>query len=165
MVEYAFVGLGSNLGDRRDYIKSGFASISGLPKVTSCRISCLYETPPIDYEAQPHFINAVAFMKSELSPNELLQALLTIEQEHKRERHIANGPRTLDLDLLLYGNQVMGDNNLQLPHPRLTERCFVLKPLLDLDSTLKHPKTGKCLATYLAQCDCMGVHPAGVVTG
>ena len=165
MPEEAFVGLGSNLGDRRRFIASGAAAIGRLPGVELCRTSSLYETDPVGLEEQPHFLNAVARVRTTLSPSRLLRSLLAIEQEHGRERLIPDGPRTLDLDLLLYGSRVVADAYLRVPHPRMTERCFVLRPLLELAPGLVHPGTGERLSDCLRRCDCSGVRPAGGLPG
>ena len=159
--EEAFVGLGSNLGDRRGFIASGVAAIGRLSGVELCRPSSLYETDPVGLKDQPRFLNAVALVRSSLSPSRLLRSLLAIEQEHGRQRPIPDGPRTLDLDLLLYGTRVVADADLQVPHPRMTGRCFVLRPLLELAPGLVHPGTGERLSDCLDRCDCSGVRPVG----
>ena len=161
MPEEAFVGLGSNLGDRRGFVASGVAAIRRLPGVELCVPSSLYETDPVGLEDQPGFINAVALVRTSLSPSRLLRSLLAIEQDHGRQRLIPDGPRTLDLDLLLHGSRVAADTDLQVPHPRMTGRCFVLRPLLELAPGLVHPGTGERLSDCLDRCDCSGVRPAG----
>ena len=165
MPEEAFVGLGSNLGDRRRFIASGVGAIGRLPGVERCLPSSLYETEPIGLTDQPRFINAAAHLRTTLSPSRLLRSLLAIEQEHGRQRLIPDGPRTLDLDLLLHGTRVVADADLQVPHPRMTERCFVLRPLLELAPGLVHPGTGERLSDCLDRCDCSGVRPAGRLPG
>ena len=165
MPEEAFVGLGSNLGDRRGFIASGVAAIGRLPGVELCRPSSLYETDPVGLEDQPSFLNAVALVRTSLSPSRLLRSLLAVEQEHGRQRLIPHGPRTLDLDLLLHGSGVVADAGLRLPHPRMTGRCFVLRPLLELAPGLVHPGTGERLSDCLDRCDCSGVRPAGRLAG
>lgn len=159
--EEIFVGLGSNLGDRRGFIASGLAAICRLRGVEFCQLSSLYETDPVGLADQPPFINAAAHLRTSLSPSGLLRSLLAIEQEHGRQRLVPDGPRTLDLDLLLYGNRIVADADLQVPHPRMSERCFVLRPLLELSPGLVHPGTGERLSDCLARCDCSGVRPAG----
>ena len=165
MAEEAFVGLGSNLGDRRGFIASGVAAIGRLSGVELCLPSSLYETEPVGLEDQPRFLNAVVLVRTSLSPSRLLRSLLAIEQEHGRHRLIPDGPRTLDLDLLLHGSRVVADAHLQVPHPRMTGRCFVLRPLVELAPGLVHPGTGERLSDCLGRCDCSGVRPAGRLPG
>ena len=115
------------MGDRRAFIASGVAAISRLRGVELCQQSSLYETDPVGLVDQPRFLNAAALLRTRLSPSRLLRSLLAIEQEHGRQRLIPSGPRTLDLDLLLYGSRIVADTDLQVPHPRMTGRCFVLR--------------------------------------
>ena len=149
------------MGDRRAFIASGVAAISRLRGVELCQQSSLYETDPVGLVDQPRFLNAAALLRTRLSPSRLLRSLLAIEQEHGRQRLIPSGPRTLDLDLLLYGSRIVADTDLQVPHPRMTGRCFVLRPLLELAPGLVHPETGERLSNCLERCDCSGVVPAG----
>ena len=137
------------------------AAICGLPGVELCQPSSLYETDPVGLVDQPRFLNAVALVRTSLPPSRLLRSLLAIEREHGRQRLIPDGPRTLDLDLLLYGSRVAADTDLRVPHPRMTGRCFVLRPMLELAPGLVHPETGERLSDCLGRCDCSGVRPAG----
>jgi len=113
--------------------------------------SSLYSTEPVGLRAQPRFLNAVLALDTELSPQDLLGKLLTIEQEFGRDRSsgLANGPRTLDLDILLYDALVLDEANLQIPHPRLAERAFVLVPLTEIASETLDPQSGKTVAELL----------------
>jgi len=143
----AFVALGANLGDARSTITDAFARLARLPQTRVVARSSLYRTAPVDASG-PDFINAVAELETGLPPRDLLAALHAIEHSHGRERPFRNAPRTLDLDLLLHGDEVVDDAGLTLPHPRLHERAFVLVPLLELAPALAHPALGP-LARWL----------------
>lgn len=132
-----FVGLGSNLGDREQTIRAAAALLGPH------RLSPIVETEPWGYADQPRFLNAVAELETELSPRELLDRLLAIERELGRVREGPRyGPRTIDLDLLLYGDEVIDEPGLAVPHPRLADRLFVLEPLFALDAGLSVPGRG-----------------------
>ena len=134
----AYVGLGSNLGDREQAIRSAADAIGAT------RLSTIRETEPWGYADQPNFLNAVADVETELGPRELLDALLDVEQRLGRERGTAPryGPRTIDLDLLLYGDETVDEPGLTVPHPHLHERRFVLEPLSELEPDLVVPGRG-----------------------
>lgn len=132
----AYVGLGSNLESPREQITSALAALNGLPETAVRRCSCLYRSAPVGYAAQPDFVNAVARLQTGLSPRELLDALLAIEGAHARTRDLRNGPRTLDLDLLIHGDACIDEAGLQVPHPRLSERAFVVVPLAEIAPAL-----------------------------
>ena len=133
----AYVGLGANLGDREETIR---AAVAELPDVVA--VSTLRETDPVGVTDQPQFLNGVAALDTELAPRELLDHLLAVERRLGRERKERWGPRTIDLDLLLYGNEVIDEDGLKIPHPRLHERRFVLEPLADLAPQLVVPGLG-----------------------
>ena len=133
----AYVGLGANLGDRDATIR---AAVAELPGVVA--ISPLRETDPVGVTDQPRFLNGVAALETELAPRELLDVLLAVERRLGRERRERWGPRTIDLDLLLYGDEVIDEDGLTVPHPRLRERRFVLEPLADLAPKLVVPGLG-----------------------
>jgi 2-amino-4-hydroxy-6-hydroxymethyldihydropteridine diphosphokinase len=136
-VTLAYVGLGSNLGDREGMI------LAAAERLGPRRLSPILETDPWGYAAQPRFLNAVAELETDLTPRQLLDRLLEIESELGRVRDGARyGPRTIDLDLLLYGDEVIDEPGLAVPHPRLAERLFVLEPLLGLDPGLFVPGKG-----------------------
>jgi 2-amino-4-hydroxy-6-hydroxymethyldihydropteridine diphosphokinase len=137
----AFVGLGSNLGDRAMEIERAFAELAALPATTLRARSSVYRTAPVDAGGDDYF-NAVAQLRTTLAPLALLHALQAIEQAHGRERPFANAPRTLDLDLLLHGDAVLAGDALTLPHPRLHERAFVLVPLAEVAPALVVPGRG-----------------------
>lgn len=142
----AFVGLGGNLGDAAANLREAFAALGSLPDTRLSRASRLYRTPAWGVTAQPDFINAVAMIETALAPLALLQHLLRIERDAGRHR-LADGsdrwgPRTLDLDLLLYGDQVIDTHDLTVPHPHLHERAFVLVPLLEIAPDARIPGHG-----------------------
>jgi 2-amino-4-hydroxy-6-hydroxymethyldihydropteridine diphosphokinase len=128
----AYVGLGSNLGDRQQYIYDAVETLHRHPAVTVERCSSLYETAPVGLVDQPYFLNMVVVVRTELEPLELLKILLQIELTLGRVRDIRWGPRTIDLDLLIFGHIFIQDERLELPHPRMRERAFVLIPLIEI---------------------------------
>jgi 2-amino-4-hydroxy-6-hydroxymethyldihydropteridine diphosphokinase len=132
------------VGDREANLR---AAIERLPVL---RISPIYETEPLDYTDQPWFLNLVAEAETDLSPFELLATTSQIEQELGRVRDIPRGPRTVDIDILLYGDEVVNEPILQIPHPRMAERRFVLAPLADLVPDLRHPTTRRTIREMLA---------------
>ncbi len=142
----AFVALGANLGDPAATVKAAFAALANLPESRIVHCSSLYRTAPVGITAQPEFVNAVAQLETNLAPETLLDALLDIEQRFGRIRAERNGPRTLDLDLLLYGDQFVSLPRLTLPHPRLHLRAFVLYPLAEIAPDLKIPGRGTVAA-------------------
>jgi 2-amino-4-hydroxy-6-hydroxymethyldihydropteridine diphosphokinase len=142
--ERAFVGLGSNLGEPAEQLASAVRALAALPRSTLVAVSPGYESLPWGDPDQANFLNAVAAIDTALTPQQLLAELLRIEREHGRDRSSGrrNGPRTLDLDLLLHGSRVIDEPGLQLPHPRLAERAFALLPLNDLAPNLAIPGAG-----------------------
>ena len=146
-----FVGLGSNLDDPIHQIQSALTELAEHPYITLVDQSSLYQSEPVGPEGQPDYINAVAEIRTQLNPFQLLDALQQIETAHQRVRLEHWGPRTLDLDLLLYGEITLNTERLIVPHPFMIERNFVLRPLADLDSELTLPN-GKKIINYLADC-------------
>lgn len=142
----AYIGLGSNLDHPVEQVRSAIREIAQIDGVRVVRCSSLYETAPVGLTTQPSFVNAVVLVSTSLAPRELLQRLLDVETGHARVRAERNGPRTLDLDILLFGGQTMAEPGLAVPHPRLHERAFALLPLLELDSELTIPGIGKASA-------------------
>lgn len=140
----AFVGLGSNLGEPEELIRSALDLLANEEGVEVLAVSNLRETDPVGYEDQPRFLNGAAELATELSPRELLERLLAIERRLGRIRGQGPrfGPRTIDLDLLLYGEETVQEPGLTLPHPRLHERRFALEPLAELDPDLEIPGRG-----------------------
>lgn len=146
----AYIALGANLGDPAVTVRAAFAALAQLPHTTLLRESALYRTAPVGYAEQPEFINAAAAVDTQLAPEALLSALQSIEQTFGRVRTLKDGPRTLDLDLLLYGEHVQQSEHLTLPHPRLHLRAFVLYPLADVVPNLDFPLPGRgTLAAWL----------------
>jgi 2-amino-4-hydroxy-6-hydroxymethyldihydropteridine diphosphokinase len=128
----AFVSLGSNLGDRVAYLRAARQDLAALPRCTLIAASRIYETAPQDVTDQPAFLNQVVCLATELSPRELLAACQTLEEAAGRERTVRFGPRTLDIDILLFQDAQSDDPALTLPHPRLWQRAFVLAPLAEI---------------------------------
>jgi 2-amino-4-hydroxy-6-hydroxymethyldihydropteridine diphosphokinase len=137
-VTVAYIGLGANLGDREGNLR---ASLERLAELGPVRASSFRETDPVGVTDQPRFVNAAAELETDVSPQELLAELLEIEHELGRDRARERrwGPRTIDLDLLLYGDEVLDEPGLTVPHPRLAERRFALEPLLELAPELRLP--------------------------
>ena len=152
----AFVGLGANLENPVQQVSQAVTELDGIDRTRLLAASSLYRSDPVGYADQPHFINAVAKLQTRLSPHELLDALHVIENRHGRRRSVRNAPRTLDLDLLIYGVLVLQEEGLTLPHPRMHERAFVLMPLAELAPDARVPGRGP-IAQLLAQVDCSGV--------
>jgi len=151
-----FVGLGSNLGEREAMIRAALDALGLLPETTLMRASSLYDTEAVGEVDQPNFLNAVAQLDTELTARQLLWNLLLIEKRLGRVRTQRWGPRLIDLDLLLYGQQVIEEADLRVPHPEITRRSFVLVPLVELDPLLVHPVTGQTLVSHLSH---LGARP------
>jgi 2-amino-4-hydroxy-6-hydroxymethyldihydropteridine diphosphokinase len=139
----AYIGLGSNLGDREATIRAALERLAASPEIAIEAVSSLRETDPVGYVDQPRFLNGAAALRTELAPRALLERLQEAERELGRDRSGPRfGPRTIDLDLLLYGSEQIHENGLEIPHPRLAERRFVLEPLAELDGALEVPGRG-----------------------
>jgi 2-amino-4-hydroxy-6-hydroxymethyldihydropteridine diphosphokinase len=146
----AYVGLGSNIGDRERMLRRALDLLAATPGLELAATSRARETEPVGFLDQPMFLNAVAAVDTELGPQALLERLLAIEHELGRRREGPRyGPRTIDLDLLVYGEEVVDEPGLTVPHPRLHERRFALEPLAELDPMLAIPGRGK-VQTLLA---------------
>jgi 2-amino-4-hydroxy-6-hydroxymethyldihydropteridine diphosphokinase len=148
--ERIFVGLGANLGDAVEAVIAALQAMDRLPGTHCVARSSVWRSAPIDATG-PDFVNAVAELRSTLSPEALLDELLALEAAHGRERPFRNAPRRLDLDLLAYGDRVVDSPRLILPHPRLHERAFVLEPLSEVAPDWFHPKLG-ALAPWRERC-------------
>ena len=135
----AYLGLGSNLGDRRANIERALELLGEEPTIKVIRVSSFYETEPVGYTDQPDFINAVACVETELPPRELLRAIMSVETKMGRVRTIRWGPRVIDIDILMYDDQQVDEEGLQIPHPRMMERKFVLEPLAEIAPDLVLP--------------------------
>ena len=130
--ELAYIGLGSNIEDREFYLAEAIRLLQENPDIHISRCSSIYETDPVGYTEQAAFLNMVIKVETELKPAELFNYMLAVEQQLGRVRDIRFGPRTIDLDLLLYGQHQLDQPELLVPHPRMAERAFVLIPLLEI---------------------------------
>lgn len=146
----AAIALGSNIGDSRALLHDAVRSLATIGHVIA--VSEFIETEPVGYKDQPRFLNGAALLETELPPETLLQELLLIERDHGRDRShaIAKGPRTLDLDLLLYDDRVLQTPDLTLPHPEMHTRAFVLEPLAQIAPDMLHPLLRKTIRQLLA---------------
>jgi 2-amino-4-hydroxy-6-hydroxymethyldihydropteridine diphosphokinase len=151
-----FVALGGNIGDPPAQIRSALRALAALPDTRLVRQSSLYRNPPAGGLDQPEFVNAVAQIETRIGPRELLDRLLEIERAHGRERDYPNAPRTLDLDILLYGGRVVHEPGLAIPHPRMPERAFVLVPLAEIAPDIEVPGRGR-VADLLGAVDASGM--------
>ncbi|EIT84158.1 2-amino-4-hydroxy-6-hydroxymethyldihydropteridine pyrophosphokinase [Fictibacillus macauensis ZFHKF-1] len=155
----AYVSLGSNIGNRAAYLNDALTMISDMEQTELAAVSSLYETEPVGYTEQPSFLNMVIALHTSLTPFALLKALQEIEQTLKRTRDIRWGPRTIDLDILLYNRERILTEQLHIPHPRMLERAFVLIPLIEIAPELQVPGEEKSLAELVNQLqDKEGVH-------
>ena len=149
----AYVGLGANLGEREGALRAALAALDATEGIDVVAVSTFRETDPVDYLEQPRFLNAAAALDTTLAPRELLDVLLEVERSLGRTREGPRfGPRTIDLDLLLYGDESLDEPCLTVPHPRLHGRAFVLEPLAELDPGLVVPGLGP-LKTLLLKLD------------
>jgi 2-amino-4-hydroxy-6-hydroxymethyldihydropteridine diphosphokinase len=149
-IHSAWIGLGANLGDAAATLRQALQEIDHSPGIHSVSCSPFYQSDPVDASG-PVFVNAVAQIQTSLSPMELLDLLQKIELAHGRKRPYRNAPRTLDLDILLFGDQKIETARLTIPHPRMHERAFVLRPLLDLNPVMMLPQGS--VKELLAACD------------
>ena len=152
----AYIGLGANLGDPRETIQAALRELAATPALTILEVAPLYASAPID-SSGPNYINTVAGLDTSLGPQALLAVLQKIELLHGRERPYINAPRTLDLDLLLYDDIKLDSPTLIIPHPRMHQRAFVLKPLHDIAGDLQLAQGS--IQTLLAQCKDQGLWP------
>ena len=147
----AYIALGSNLADPVAQLRRALAALAALPQTRLAAASSLYRSAPVGHAAQPDFVNAAAELSTALAPQALLAALLEIERRFGRERSFRNAPRTLDLDLLLYDAQSIALPGLEVPHPRMHQRAFVLAPLLEIAPECEIPGKGRA-AALLERC-------------
>lgn len=142
MKETVYIGFGSNVGDRVDFCDRAVTLLSLLPRSSLTGVSLLYETEPVRDGSDPGenwFLNGVVQLETDIAPHSLLSVLREIEQSLGRDQDNRSGPRTIDLDILFYGNRIIDEANLTVPHPRLHQRRFVLMPLSELDPLFVHP--------------------------
>jgi 2-amino-4-hydroxy-6-hydroxymethyldihydropteridine diphosphokinase len=132
-----FISIGSNIGDRAANIHTAIKALERLGKVLA--VSSLYETEPVEFTEQPWFLNCVVRLETALDPHELIDGLLSIEREMGRSREQKKGPRNIDLDILLYGDLLLNDATLTIPHPAMHKRRFVLEPLSEIAPEIVHP--------------------------
>ena len=143
----SYLGLGSNLGDRKQNLAKALELLS--PETTVEKLSSIYETEPVGYQPQPLFLNAVCRISTELNPRQLLRLANKIEAKLGRMPSFPNAPRPIDIDILLYDNEVFGSKELTVPHPRLAERAFMLVPLAEIVPDLVHPENRKTVKELL----------------
>jgi 2-amino-4-hydroxy-6-hydroxymethyldihydropteridine diphosphokinase len=146
-VKAAYIALGSNVGNRERNLAAAVERLSGF--MQTLRTSPIYETEPVDYTDQRWFLNQVVEGETDLFPMQLLKRLQNVERELGRVRSIPKGPRTIDLDILFYGRAVVNSATLEIPHPRMADRRFVLAPLADLAPELRHPVTHRTVREML----------------
>ena len=146
----AYVGLGSNLGEREATLRQALEVLGSTEGIEVVAVSCFRETDPVGVVDQPRFVNGAAALETSLAPRELLERLLEVERTLGRDRSTEErwGPRTADLDLILYGDETIDEPGLEVPHPRLGERAFVLEPLLELDPELRLPDGRRLRDSY-----------------
>lgn len=148
-MKIVYLGLGSNIGDREAVLRSALTELD-RPDLKLRRVSSLYETEPIGFREQGWFLNLAAEFETELFPKQLLLRTRKIEMAMGRRRTIENGPRTIDIDILLYGNAVVQTDDLEIPHPRYRDRRFTLAPLAELNPNLRDPVTFRTMSEMLA---------------
>jgi len=149
MENISFIALGSNLGDRFQYLKEAVMQLNNHECVELINTSSIYETDPIGYEDQSAFLNMVVKIRTSLSPLPLLELLQEIERECGRKRDIRWGPRTLDLDILLFNQENIETEQLKIPHPRMTERAFVMIPLFEVDQSVYVPNQAHSISSII----------------
>ena len=152
----SYIALGANLGNPEANVRAAIEALAAIPHSRVKAVSSLYRTEPVGMKDQPDFINAVAVLETDQDAQPMLEELFAIEQRFGRQRTFANAPRTLDLDLLMHGDETLNDPALTLPHPRMFDRTFVLRPLAEVAPGVEIPGHGT-VETLLAACNCQRV--------
>jgi 2-amino-4-hydroxy-6-hydroxymethyldihydropteridine diphosphokinase len=150
VLKIVYLGLGSNVGDREAQLQAALDNLNA-PDLKLLRVSSLYETEPIGFREQGWFLNLVAEFETELFPKQLLRRMQKVELGLGRRRTMKNGPRTIDIDILLYGKAAMKTDELEIPHPRYRERRFTLAPLAELNPAMRDPVTRQTMAEMLGE--------------
>lgn len=165
MAAIAYIGLGSNLGDREENLRRALEMMDGLPGTRVLRVSSLYRTEPVGVTDQPEFLNLAVELETELEPKALLISLQKIEDDLGRVRQVRWGSRTIDLDIIYYGDRIVEEPKLEVPHPRANQRAFVLEPLAEIAPDLVDPVTGRSVKEMLEELDRKGqrVEKAGSI--
>jgi 2-amino-4-hydroxy-6-hydroxymethyldihydropteridine diphosphokinase len=157
-VKNVFIALGSNLGDRLEHLRAGMAMLEQHPNIQVLATSRIIETEPFGVSSQQNaYLNAAAELETTLTASELLAVMLEIEKSQGRERKERWGERTLDLDILIYGTEMIAEPNLEIPHPRMLERAFVLTPMLDIAPNLEIPGTQVTMRQALEKLNLDGI--------
>ncbi len=156
-MKVVYLGLGSNVGDSETLLRSALDELNA-PDLKLLRVSSIYETEPIGLREQRWFLNLAAEFETELFPKQLLHRIQKVEKELGRRRTVRNGPRTIDIDILLYGSFVVRTEELEIPHPRYRERRFTLAPLAELNPALRDPVTHRTVAEMLAGLKGQAIH-------
>ena len=153
-----YLSLGSNMGDRQGYLQKAVKALNDLPETEVKAVSSYYETAAWGLTDQADFLNLALALDTQLPAETLLSSCQQIEKNLDRVRHEHWGPRTVDIDILLYGQETWGTEHLKVPHPFITQRAFVLVPLLEIAEDLDEPQTGQTYENYLSQLDTNDVH-------
>lgn len=161
----AVLSLGSNLGDSQKILKDAISDIKAIDEISNFKLSPFYKTKPVGYADQNDFVNTACSFETTLEPLDLLHKMQSLEQKYKRVRLFKNGPRTLDIDLIIYGDQVINTPELTVPHPRMHERAFVLAPLMDIEPELIVKTYDTSVHSLYEQLDDKEKHDVEIING